>query len=250
MLHCVDPLLLEVTLHELQFRLDEQEKLTLEAFKRIEELEKLLFQPLEPLQLSDINISDVCDPPPLPPPLPEIYNYQYNSTSPAIPQTTSTAIPQIHPNPNNYNNYQQEPHQLSETSLVPPQCQPIEGKRKSKGKSEPLPSSEIKKDKLVPADHVIQKYPNLRKNNVIGTLAVKLAKEAFYGEDILVRCTVMGCNSYPALPQQELNNLKQTVFSLFPVYWSNPVEFESIIWCQCVNAIGQSCKRLRASKSC
>ena len=122
MLHCVDPLLLEVTLHELQFRLDEQEKLTLEAFKRIQELEKLLFQPLEPLQLSDINIGDVCDPPPLP----ETYNYEYNSTSPAIPQTTSTAIPQIHPNPNNYNNYQQEPHQLSETSLVPPQCQPIE----------------------------------------------------------------------------------------------------------------------------
>lgn len=84
--------------------------------------------------------------------------------------------------------------------------------------------------------------------NVIGKLAVKLARDCFFGNNVLQRCTVMGCRDYPALPFQELNELKQVIFSIFPKYWHNPVEFESQIWNTCVNSIGQLCKRLRDKK--
>ena len=93
-----------------------------------------------------------------------------------------------------------------------------------------LPSSEIQKGKLSPADKVFKRCPNLRKEHTIGKLAVKLAQESDFGDDVLVQCTVMGCRSFPSLPLQELNELKQTVFSLYSHYWLNPVEFESKVW--------------------
>ena len=120
-------------------------------------------------------------------------------------------------------------------------CFPIQGRKSSTC----MPSSEIQSENLVPVDSVLNKYQSLRKDHTIGKLAVKLAKESFFGDEVLVKCTVMGCRSFPALPTKELNDLKQTVFSLYPRYWSNPIEFESKIWSQCVNSIGQLCKRLR-----
>ena len=126
-----------------------------------------------------------------------------------------------------------------------PNCFEIKAKR-AKTKNQDLSAAQINKAQLVPASDVINKYPNLQKENIIGKLAVKLAKESFFGDSVLVKCTVMGCNSHPALPLKELNELKRTIFSLFPTYWANPVEFESELWTQCVNSIGQLCKRLRA----
>ena len=85
-------------------------------------------------------------------------------------------------------------------------------------------SIKIHKNILVPVDVVLKKYPKLRKKHVIGKLAVKLVKQYFFGEDILRQCTVMGCRTciFPALPINELNDLKQTIFSFFPNYWNSP----------------------------
>ena len=52
-----------------------------------------------------------------------------------------------------------------------------------------LPSSEINKASLKPISEVLQKYSNLRVECTIGTLAVKLAREAIYGDSIMKRCT-------------------------------------------------------------
>ena len=43
-----------------------------------------------------------------------------------------------------------------------------------------LPSSAIVKDKLIPVERVIQKYPKLEGESKAGTLACKLAREAIY----------------------------------------------------------------------
>ena len=78
------------------------------------------------------------------------------------------------------------------------------------------------------------------------TLAQKLANQAYFGEYVLKRCTVMGYRGYPALSQEELNQLKQNIFSLFPEFWSNPANFEPV-WTTYTEAIGQLCKRLRTT---
>ena len=73
---------------------------------------------------------------------------------------------------------------------------------------------------------VLEKYPKLRKENVIGKLTVKLAKECFFGDEVLRQCTVMGYRNFPALPYMRSMSSSKLFFSLFPNYWSNPVEFE------------------------
>ena len=61
------------------------------------------------------------------------------------------------------------------------------------------------------------------------TFTVKLAKEAFFGDDVLAQCTVYGCRDYPGLPFTELQALKQYTFERLTDYWSNPAEFETLI---------------------
>ena len=78
----------------------------------------------------------------------------------------------------------------------------------------------------------------------IRILAVKLAKEALLGEEVLGKCTVSGYRDLPALPLDELNNLKQTIFQQFPNYWSTPEEFECV-WQRAAESIGQCAKGVR-----
>ena len=59
-------------------------------------------------------------------------------------------------------------------------------------------------------------YSTLRVESKIGILAVKLAREAIFGDDVLRRCTPRGWNDMPALPQIELNHLKAALFGQFP----------------------------------
>ena len=107
-----------------------------------------------------------------------------------------------------------------------------------------LPSTKIDKDRLMTPPQAFTKYHKLILVNKIPTLATKLARDAYFGAEVLRRCTVMGCREQPGLPIQELNELKQAIFSKFPQFWSNAVEFEEI-WVHCTDAIGQLCKRLR-----
>ena len=108
-----------------------------------------------------------------------------------------------------------------------------------------LPSSTINKGQLLQATSVIQKYPGLVYESKIGTLATKLAKEAFFGDNVLVQCTVSGGRDYPGLPADELMQLKHALYMQFPDDWNSPQEFEPL-WTKCKAAIGQAYKRLRA----
>ena len=55
-----------------------------------------------------------------------------------------------------------------------------------------MPSWEINRENLQPICNVLQKYAHLRSECKIGVLAVKLAREAIFGDDVLKRCTPRG----------------------------------------------------------
>ena len=110
-----------------------------------------------------------------------------------------------------------------------------------------LPSSAIRKDNLLSVEDVLKKYPKLKHESKAGTLACKLAKEAIFGSDVLKQCTPIGNRELPGLPEKELKVLKKTMFSRFPQYWSNKVEFEPV-WKRCLEAVQQCCKRQRLGK--
>lgn len=130
---------------------------------------------------------------------------------------------------------------LSRSPSTSVQCLPIAPRKNSVV----LPASAIDRTKLVAAAQTLLRYPKLGIESKASILAVKLARESFFGESAMAQCTVMGCGKYPALPPNELNSLKQVMFARFPKYWPNPVLFESV-WKDCMEAIGQACKRIRA----
>lgn len=126
------------------------------------------------------------------------------------------------------------PYPGTDAAKNPPQCTTI----KRKDSTSYLSSSDIERSELSNLDTVLAKYRNLRVESKVGMLAVKLAKEALFGEKVLEKCTVGGCRGLPALPLEELNRLKQTLFQQFPNYWATPAEFE-VLWEKAVESIGQ-----------
>ena len=77
----------------------------------------------------------------------------------------------------------------------------------------------------------------------ISRLAVKLAKEAYFGPEVMKNCTIKG--KFNALPQEELSELKQFLENLcIPRLCSSKIVFESL-WKTCCKSIGQACKQLR-----
>ena len=109
---------------------------------------------------------------------------------------------------------------------------------------ERLPSSVIDRTKLVPAKVVIDRNPKLLCESKASTLALKLARESFFGEAVMLKCTVAGDRELPGLPEHEVQLLKNQILTLFPGYWNSPVEFEPL-WTKCTESIVQGCKRLR-----
>ena len=89
-----------------------------------------------------------------------------------------------------------------------------------------LSASQINTAELIDPDIVIRKYPSYHCLNRVPTLAQRLASQSYFGDDVLGKCTVMGCRYSPALPLRELNNLKQKLFLLFPQFWANSLDFE------------------------
>ena len=73
---------------------------------------------------------------------------------------------------------------------------------------------------------------------------MKLAREAIFGDEVMMKCTLVAGQEFPGLPVTELQFLKQTIFASFPQNWSNPSEYEGL-WGECMTAIGQACKHLR-----
>ena len=124
--------------------------------------------------------------------------------------------------------------------ITPPQPLPL---KPSSSAAKCLPSSEISTEGLRPVDEVILLNAKNRTLNKASTLAVKLAREAIFGDGILYRCTISGERGFPGLPQKELQDLKRIILQHFPQFWQVPIEFEPT-WRSCCEAFGQACKRL------
>ena len=90
------------------------------------------------------------------------------------------------------------------------------------------------------------RYPNLHTEGKNGMMAVKLSREAIFGDELMKRTTVKGYRDLPALSQDGLKVLKEALISLFPQYWVSPASFETL-WSKALEAVGQACKRLRKS---
>ena len=111
-----------------------------------------------------------------------------------------------------------------------------------------LSSTEIRKDKLISVREVLDKYSHFTRKGAtvrnMRMLCLKLAKEAIFGAEVMGRCTPGGTREYPALPHQEMFQLKTIMFEHYPQYWSCLHLFEEV-WKQCREAIEQGCKRER-----
>lgn len=88
---------------------------------------------------------------------------------------------------------------------------------------------------------MLAKYANLRGVSKAGTLAVKLAKEAYFGKALMKQSTVHGNRNLPALPHSKLMELKSVMKSVLRY---SDCEFEHV-WKLCEDAIGHACRTLR-----
>lgn len=140
---------------------------------------------------------------------------------------------------------QRNPTQCVAPAVTPPSAS-IPTSVRTKSSNTYLPSSVINKAKLKESSEVILKYPKLRSPSNVGTLAIKLAREAVFGEEVLAKCTVYSDRELPGLPVEELQQLKQTLLAQYPEYWRSQHEFEPL-WKTSTDAVGQLCKRLRNS---
>ena len=83
-----------------------------------------------------------------------------------------------------------------------------------------MSSEKICRQELKTALEVVQKYPDLHIESKIGVLAVKLPRQALFGDNVMKRCTPRGWQKCLHCPQAELNMLKVTLFKQFPRLWS------------------------------
>ena len=98
-------------------------------------------------------------------------------------------------------------------------------------------------------DSVVQCYRDcIGKEGKMGTLAVALAREAFFGEEVMSQCTAKGYGGKPGLPIKELLQLKDELRKHFPNYWNNNVAYEEK-WNKCLESISAACKRIRQKRS-
>ena len=100
-------------------------------------------------------------------------------------------------------------------------------------------------EKLISPQEVVDKYPKLVKKSSISTLAVRLAKEAYFGKVHMSYCTFKGIGSCPGLPGKEVKKMKDFLHKLcVPRVVTTSVDFEKI-YKSCVESVGQACKSLR-----
>ena len=137
--------------------------------------------------------------------------------SPSVPNTT----PIRHQNSRSQMNFQfpianLEQSSTSTSSHLTPPVVPIPLKPSSAAKC--LNSSEIQTEELRPVNEVLLRNAKYKVQNKVSTLAVKLAKEAIFGDTVLKKCTISGERELPALPQKELLDLKRYL----PSEWSFP----------------------------
>ena len=81
-------------------------------------------------------------------------------------------------------------------------------------------------------------------NDMPGTFAQLLAKEAVFGQDIMQQCTLNGSKKHNSLPQNGLYQIKKIIFDHYPQFCQSPELFEPV-WSRCQKAIERCCGRLR-----
>lgn len=135
------------------------------------------------------------------------------------------------------------PGSLSQTTTTPLQSTPRCPGPLTPG-SNHIEAATQPKDILLTPSEVISKYTRLRGDSKMGELASKLARESFFGKELMRRSTVMGFKDFPPLPSDRVQTLKDTILSLCPAYQCNPHGFEGV-WKKCVDAINHSCSKLR-----
>ena len=92
---------------------------------------------------------------------------------------------------------------------------------------------------MVTSEQIKLKYSGLHSEAKIGSMAVKLAKESIFGEEIMKKSTVKGCRNLAALPENGLKELKESLLTLFPQYSQSPTLFEPL-WAKSLEAVGQA----------
>ena len=76
-------------------------------------------------------------------------------------------------------------------------------------------------------------------------MAAVLAREAYFGEEVMARCTAQGYGDKPGLPAAELGAMKEEIRRLYPNYLNNNEEK----WTKCLESISSACKRARAKQA-
>ena len=111
--------------------------------------------------------------------------------------------------------------------------------------SKVLPSAAIDKSSLQSIDYVLEKFCGCELRYV----GQKLAELVFFGPKVLAMCTPCGCSkTYPALPQEELYMLKQTLLDASPQYWDDLEEFEFEWKKRVMPSLAVVCAKLRLIK--
>ena len=137
----------------------------------------------------------------------------------------------------------QQPFSPPQFPLITPQPPKHPAPQSSTGR---LPSSAIDKSTLSAVTSVVEANSDLLgKEGKMGTMAAILAREVFFGEEVMARCTAKGYGDRPALPIVELMALKEEIRKLYPNYWTNSVAFEEK-WNKALKA---SVKRIRKKRS-
>ena len=127
----------------------------------------------------------------LPPPPPS-FNFSPLPYPPPLPSNLPLPLPP--PPPPSYSGHVSTPQPPTPPTNV--KCLVVRSKQ---GNAE-LHSAAINKGSLVPPAQTLMMYPKLQTEGNASKLAVKLARESFFGENAMARCTLMGCGKYPALP--------------------------------------------------
>ena len=93
--------------------------------------------------------------------------------------------------------------------------------------------------------NVLSKYPKLRGQGKMGALAVALARECFFGEDVMRRSSVgeWSVGTSP-LVCEGLEEIKKVFFSCNE-FQNNKPGFEREVWCKCKAAIDHACNKYR-----
>ena len=106
----------------------------------------------------------------------------------------------------------------------------------------------IDRDALIRPEEVLVRYPHFVVKSKFTKLAVKLAKEAFFGKLHMSYCTYKGARELPGLPDAEVERFKSFLRETsMPRMVTSPAEFEAL-YNHCVNSVGQACKTLRMQR--